>query len=248
VIDRRIIITVLASIAGHWVLVQALEELPPRPLPAAKTRVEIRVVEAPPPPEPPPPPTPEPTPPPPVPEPPRTKPKPTQTPRVTQTPTPQVESPAAPLDPTSTTADPNAKPKFGVSMSSTSTAGKTEAPVGNTSRPTQDPGTPGEAKPLPIAAAHEVTKMPLPQGRCAGKYTEAARAAGIEGVVVLDVIVDEHGKTRDITVVSGLEHGLTEAAIAALRACRFTPGEKAGQAVPVRVRGFKIRFLLGEGG
>jgi protein TonB len=248
VIDRRLIITVLASVAAHWVLVQLLEELPPRPTPPMQARVEVRVVEPlPPPPEPPPPP-PELTPPPPVPEPPRVKPKPTPTRVTTSTPTPPVESPATPLDSTSTTADPNAKPRFGVSMSSTSTAGKTEVPVGNTSRPTQDTGTPGEVKPLPPAAAHEVTKMPLPEGRCAGKYTEAARAAGIEGVVVLDVIVDENGKTRDITVVDGLEHGLTEAAIAALRACRFTPGERAGQRVPVRVRGFKIRFLLGEGG
>jgi protein TonB len=248
VIDHRLLITVLASFAAHWVLVQVLEELPPRPTPPVKARVEVRVVETPPPPDPPPPPPPEPTPPPPIPEPPRVKPKPTATPRVTQTPTPQIESPATPLDTTSTTADPNAKPKFGVSMSSTSTAGKVDVPVGNTSRPTPDTGTPGEVKPLPPAAAHEVTKMPLPQGRCAGKYTEAARAAGIEGVVVLDVIVDETGRTRDITVVSGLDHGLTEAATAALRACRFTPGERAGQRVPVRVRGFKIRFLLGEGG
>jgi protein TonB len=235
VIDQRIII-----------LVQALEELPPRPEPPKQARVEVRVVEAPPPPDPPPPP-PEPIPPPPVPDPPRVKAKPT--PRVAPAaPTPPVESPATPLDSTSTTADPNAKPKFGVSMSSTSTAGKTEVPVGNTSKPTPGTQTPGEAKPLPPAAAHEVTKMPLPQGRCAGKYTEAARAAGIEGVVVLDVIVDENGTTRDISVVDGLEHGLTEAAIAALRACRFTPGERSGQRVPVRVRGFKIRFLLGEGG
>jgi TonB family protein len=90
--------------------------------------------------------------------------------------------------------------------------------------------------------------MPLPQGRCTGKYTDAAREAAIEGVVVLDVIVDETGRTRDITVVSGLSHGLTEAAITALRECRFSPGKKAGEAVPVRVRGFKIRFLLQDGG
>ena len=32
--------------------------------------------------------------------------------------------------------------------------------------------------------------------------------------------------------------------IAALRSCQFTPGEKGGVAVPVRVRGFKIRFVL----
>ena len=89
--------------------------------------------------------------------------------------------------------------------------------------------------------------MPLPQGRCAGKYTDEAHAAAIEGVVVLDLIVDEHGRARDITVVEGLSHGLTEAPIAALKACTFTPGEKDGQPVPVRVRGFKIRFLMEEG-
>jgi TonB family protein len=89
--------------------------------------------------------------------------------------------------------------------------------------------------------------MPLPLGRCTGKSTDEARAAGLEGVVVLDLIVDEHGHARDITVVEGLPHGLTQAAIAALHACTFTPGEKDGQPVPVRVRGFKIRFFLQEG-
>ena len=86
--------------------------------------------------------------------------------------------------------------------------------------------------------------MPLPQGRCAGKYTEDARAAATEGTVVLDLIVDEKGHARDIKVVSGLDHGLTEAAITALKECAFTPGEKEGHAVAVRVRGFKIRFVL----
>lgn len=90
--------------------------------------------------------------------------------------------------------------------------------------------------------------MPLPHGRCAGKYTDAARAAGIEGVVVLDLVVDASGHAREITVVEGLGDGLTEAAIEALRRCTFTAGEKDGKPVPVRVRGFKIRFMLDEGG
>lgn len=86
--------------------------------------------------------------------------------------------------------------------------------------------------------------MPLPRGRCAGKYTDEARAAAIEGVVELDLIVDAEGKARDITVTSRLSHGLTEAAVSALAACRFTPGERNGVAVAVRVRSFKIRFYL----
>jgi protein TonB len=88
--------------------------------------------------------------------------------------------------------------------------------------------------------------MPLPRGGCAGKYTDAAREAGIEGVVVLDLVVDADGRARDITVVERLPNGLTEAAITALQACRFDPGQRAGVPVAVRVRGFKIRFVLDE--
>ena len=86
--------------------------------------------------------------------------------------------------------------------------------------------------------------MPLPQGRCAGKYTEEAKQAALEGTVVLDLVVGENGRARDIQIVSGLPHGLTQAAVAALKECRFSPGEKDGVPVPVRVRGFKIRFLM----
>jgi TonB family protein len=140
----------------------------------------------------------------------------------------------------------SAPPVFGVTMESTSQAGSSSAPVGNTTNP-QAPAGPAPAKPASApVAAYEVTKMPLPQGRCSGKYTEEARAAALEGTVVLDLIVDEQGHARDIKVVQGLDHGLTEAAISALQRCSFTPGEKDGHAVPVRVRGFKIRFVLAD--
>jgi TonB family protein len=137
---------------------------------------------------------------------------------------------------------------FGVTMQSTSQAGTGPAmPVGNTTHPAPAGPAPAAARPLAApAAAIEVTRMPLPQGNCSGKYTDEARAAATEGVVVLDLIVDEHGRARDITVVDGLPNGLTQAAIAALTACRFSPGERDGQPVPVRVRGFKIRFVLAE--
>jgi TonB family protein len=133
-------------------------------------------------------------------------------------------------------------------MESTSQAGGPAVPVGNTTQPTPAANAGSAVKPLaePVAA-YEVTKMPLPQGRCAGKYTDEAKQAGIEGVVVLDLVVGEDGRARDIQVVSGLTHGLTEAAIAALRACHFDPGERNGTRVPVRIRGFKIRFVLAEG-
>lgn len=143
-------------------------------------------------------------------------------------------------------------PVFGVSMESTTTAGNGPAvPIGNTLLADPKRATAGPSKVAALAApakAYEVTKMPLPKGRCSGEYTDEARQAGIEGTVVLDLVVGEDGAVRDITIVRGLSHGLTEAATAAARRCRFTPGERDGLPVPVRVRGFKITFYLQGGG
>jgi protein TonB len=250
VIDRRIAICVAISIAGHLLAGEALSVLPERASMPRPRTVEVRVV-APPPPAP----EPEPEPEPPKPEPPKPEPPKVVEPR----PQPRVQParPASPAEPPptqpspaiSTTAatDSPVQPVFGVTMESTSSGGNGPAvPVGNTTSPAAPTGPAPATSSPPAAPAHEVTKMPMPRGRCSGTYTDAAHEAGIEGVVVLDLVVDEHGRARDIAVVEGLPHGLTEAAVAALRACHFDPGEGGGAPVPVRVRGFKIRFVLGQ--
>ncbi len=139
-------------------------------------------------------------------------------------------------------------PVFGISMDSTSAAGSGPGMrVGNTLRavPRTHEDSAAAAKRLAAPVqAYEVTKMPLPRGRCSGTYTDEARQAGIEGTVVFDIVVGEDGQVRDIIVVQGLGHGLTEAAKRAMKGCTFTPGERDGKPVPVRVRGFRIRFAL----
>lgn len=65
------------------------------------------------------------------------------------------------------------------------------------------------------------------------EYTSAARAAAIEGKVVLDLTVCELGKVKDVKVVAPLSHGLTESAVAAARKWKFEP-PKGGETV-VRV-------------
>jgi TonB family protein len=242
-VNPRLAICAAASVLGHYVLAEALSTLPPRQPPVIEHKIEIRVVA---PPEPPPP---EPIKPPePVPE---AKPE----PEVHVKPTPHpVQATVHDMIPKDTpiaehaviATESTAQPVFGVSMESTSQGGGPPMPVGNTTQPQPGPAAPGATvKPLAApVAAYEVTKMPLPQGRCTGKYTEAARTASLEGTVVLDLIVDEKGRARDIKVVEGLAHGLTEAAIAALKECQFAPGEKDGAPVAVRVRGFKIRFVM----
>lgn len=244
IVDRRLVICAIVSIAGHFAFARGLEYLPPRAPTPERQIVSVRVVE-PPAPEPPP----EPVKPP---EPPRAEPvKPVvhERPRpheaqVARHDTPPVDTP--PVDHPPAEADTTTAPVFGVTMESTSQAGTGPAmPIGNTAHPAPAAPAGTQVKPLaePVAAA-EVTRMPLPLGVCPGKYTDEAHAAAIEGVVVLDVIIDEHGRAHDVTVVSGLPHGLTQAAIAAVTACKFSPGERNGQAVPVRIRGYKVRFVM----
>ncbi len=246
-IDNRLVIAALVSAALHFAFAKSLRWLPERATIEEPRIVQVSVVRPPPPP-----PEPEPEKPPePKPEPPKPivheRPQPKKVAAAKQEPKP-VETP--PVEHPPITTDTTTMPIKGISMESTSQGGTGPSlPVGNTTSPAAPPGAGSAAvKALaePVAAA-EVTKMPLPQGRCSGKYTDEAKAAAVEGVVVLDLTVDETGHTRDIKVVEGLPHGLTEAAVAALTACRFSPGEKGGAAVPVRIRGFKIRFVMSEG-
>ena len=239
--DWRLPICAIVSIAGHIAFAHGLRSLPRHDSPPARRKVSIRVITPPPDPEPPPEPVRAPEVPPKV---AHERPRARVAPIATQAPPPKDLTPPPELPPP-TAGD--ATPVFGVSMESTSQAGSGPAmPVGNTPRPTPAPHAGADAARAAVTPvpAYQVTTMPLPQGRCQGRYTEEAKLAAIEGTVVLDLIVDERGKVRDVQVVAGLGHGLTDAAIAAVKQCRFSPGEKDGTPVPVRVRGFKIRFLM----
>lgn len=60
-------------------------------------------------------------------------------------------------------------------------------------------------------------------------YTDAARAAGVEGKVRVQLTVDETGKVVDAKALSSLGHGLDEAALAAARAATFEPAIRCGK-------------------
>jgi periplasmic protein TonB len=244
----RLAACVVGAAILHVALANGLSYLPARHDPPVVHKLALAVVE---------PPRVEPPPPPPEPEPPKPPPKPEVKPQVVreaprathpiQSEQPKDVPPPDHPPPPGPTSD---EPTFGVTMESTSQGGTGPAiNVGNTTRPQPAHGAtaPTNVKPLaePVAA-YEATKMPLPQGNCSGKYNAEALAAGIEGTVVIDLVIGEDGRTRDVQVVQGIGHGLDQAAIAALQACRFTPGERDGQPVAVKVKGFKIRFVLPE--
>lgn len=65
-------------------------------------------------------------------------------------------------------------------------------------------------------------------------YPETARLAGIEGVVMVEVVISEAGDVTDARVVRSIPF-LDDAAIAAVKTWRFAPSVVNGRPVPVRM-------------
>ncbi len=64
-------------------------------------------------------------------------------------------------------------------------------------------------------------------------YPEEARQARVQGVVILQTIIDAAGNVTNIRALKGLPSGLTEAAVQAVSQWRFKPATLEGK--PVRV-------------
>jgi TonB family protein len=88
-----------------------------------------------------------------------------------------------------------------------------------------------------------VDTKPVPLSRPTPRYTEAARANGVQGSVLVRVLVGEDGNVKSVRVVRGLPDGLTEEAITAARQTKFKPAMKDGKPVPFWV-GLEINFNI----
>ena len=82
--------------------------------------------------------------------------------------------------------------------------------------------------------------LPTPEGGLEGlqrrlEYPPSARDDGVEGVVVVQFVVDEGGAVTDAEVVRSPDPRLSEAALRAVRASRFTPGGQGERPVKVRM-------------
>lgn len=66
------------------------------------------------------------------------------------------------------------------------------------------------------------------------QYTDEARAAKIQGPVVLSIVVGVDQTVHEIRVIQPLDPGLDANAIASIRTWRFQPGTKDGKPVAVR--------------
>lgn len=101
--------------------------------------------------------------------------------------------------------------------------------------PPSGPGVPLEpsAEDLsPVRSGGEVTRPekisgPNPQ------YTEIARKARIQGVVIVEAIIDKTGRVRHVRVLKPLPMGLDQSAVEAVSQWKFKPATLHGRPVDV---------------
>ena len=82
-----------------------------------------------------------------------------------------------------------------------------------------------------IFTAKEVDSRVVITARPQPAYTREARRNGIQGVVVVKVLLSGDGKVSRVRVVKGLQAGLTESAIRAACKMKFKPASKDGEPV-----------------
>jgi TonB family protein len=67
------------------------------------------------------------------------------------------------------------------------------------------------------------------------EYTEEARLAHLAGIVTMSLTVDDDGMPNDIHVVHPVGLGLDESAVACMRQSRYSPAQKDGKPVPLKI-------------
>jgi periplasmic protein TonB len=154
-------------------------------------------------------------------------PKPTEAPPPDAAPPPPAAAPLADM------------PDFGVSLTGGVDGTGFAMPVGNGTRPqTKTPPNATKAAPKQLGAAaapaladgcDEPAAKPKPKNVPQPGYTDAARAAAVEGKVRVQLTVDETGRVVSVKLLQGLGYGLDEAALAAAKQAEFEPAMRCGK-------------------
>jgi protein TonB len=74
---------------------------------------------------------------------------------------------------------------------------------------------------------------PEPLSRVEPRYTETARRLRVQGLVILEAIIDAEGQVTDVKVLRGLPAGLDQQAVQAVQQWRYKPARFGDRPVPV---------------
>ena len=96
-----------------------------------------------------------------------------------------------------------------------------------------------EPPPAPMTRPVEILAKPVP------RYTESARARGIEGEVWIEAFFPSEGAAQALRVLRGLGHGLDEEARRCVAQVRFRPAERDGLRIGA-VATLRITFELAD--
>lgn len=127
----------------------------------------------------------------------------------------------------------NADPVF---RPDTSTESESQAP------PVEADSTPEAFQPIHVGGdVQKPVKVSAPQPA----YTKEARAAKIQGVVIVQAIINRDGSVRNVKVLKGLPFGLSEAAKTTVESWDFEPATLNGEPVAVYYN-LTVNFRLAE--
>ena len=105
-----------------------------------------------------------------------------------------------------------------------------------------NPGEPDEKGVYRIGGPSDRGPIPPPARADVPHYSPEAQAAGIQGVVVAEIVIDTSGNVTDATVVQSIPL-LDEEALRTVRNWHFAPTVVNGQPVPVRMN-VNVNFTL----
>jgi protein TonB len=135
---------------------------------------------------------------------------------------------------------------FGISPRSVTSEQGEDVKTGNTvaKAPDQEQLKPGDPEALPIPSEeYLVTSMPELKAEVRVPYPPESRKRGIQGAVVMNLLIDESGKVREVTLIEGPHADLNTAAMTAAKGFQFTPAMIQKKPVAVRIR-YTYRFIL----
>ena len=101
------------------------------------------------------------------------------------------------------------------------------------------PGDPDADAPAKISYSR-LEVAPKLKREFKAEYPEAARAAGIEGTVVMKLTINEKGLVTKVRIVRGINDELDAATRVAARKLLFKPGMVDGE--PVITTGYVMRY------